>query len=200
MGKLRVFAQNFTFYTIFFTFHRDHINAYIRWDPTHCTMCIVVHLYCHKYTTEKSYMVINEINYEFSLKISPFILYFSQFIATIWTAINGWEPIHCNLSIHVQWYCHKFTTMKSYLVINGKITSFRPKFHLSNYIFHISPGPRNRNYTLRPYTLPHVYTCPLVLSQIYNIEKLYGNRWVYYKFSPKISHFTLYFSHFTGTT
>ena len=24
MGKLRVFAQNFTFYTIFFTFHRDH--------------------------------------------------------------------------------------------------------------------------------------------------------------------------------
>ena len=57
MGKLRVFAQNFTFYTIFFTFHRHHINSDIRCDPTRCNMCIVVHWYDQKYTTGKSYIV-----------------------------------------------------------------------------------------------------------------------------------------------
>ena len=78
------------------------------------------------------------------------------------------------------------------------ITSFRTKFHFLNYIFHISREPHKGRYTLRPYTLQYVYSCPLVMSQIYNIEKLYGNKWVNYEFLPKISLFTLYFSHLTG--
>ena len=47
--------------------------------------------------------------------------------------------------------------------------------------------------------MQYVHTCPLVLSQMYHINKLYGNKWVNYAFLPKIILFKLYFSHFTGT-
>ena len=43
------------------------------------------------------------------------------------------------------------------MVMDGYITSFRSKFHILNYIFHISPGPHERRYTVNTYTLPHVY-------------------------------------------
>ena len=77
---------------------------------------------------------------------------------------------------------------------------FSPKISLCKLYIHSSLRLYERIYTLSAYTLQHAHTCPLVLSQIYNREKLYGNKWVNYEFSPKISLFTLYFSHFTGTT
>ena len=140
MGKFRVFTQNFTFWTTFSTFHWDHVSADIRWESTHCNIYMRVHWYCQEYTTCQTIIGVIHGKLRVFAQNFTFSTIFSQFTATIWTPINL-------ESIYIAVYAY---------VSNGIVTNIPQR------------------------------------------EKLYGNKWVNYEFSPKISLFTLYFSSSPG--
>ena len=161
------------------------------------TIYISVHWYCQTIAQKYSYLVkyIEKLHQNY---IFLNYIFTSQFL-------RPYERRY-TLRAHRLQYVHTCPLGLSQIYHGKKLYGnkwvnyeFWPKFHFLHYIFHISPGPYKRRYTLRSYTLQHVYSCPLVWSQIYNRENLYSNKWVNYEFSPKISLFTLYFSHFTGT-